>query len=137
LTGLQTLDLSRWKSLTSLQEGISALTGLQTLNLGKCESLTSLPEGISALTRLQTLDLGFCQRLTLLPEGISALTGLQTLNRQTVEEPNLAAGGHLSLDQPSDAGSLKPQQATGSRALATWRISFSRQRRSFRTSRRS
>jgi Leucine-rich repeat (LRR) protein len=44
--------------------------------------------------------------LTSLPEGISALTcSLQTLDLSWVCEPDLAAGGHLSVDRPSDAGS--------------------------------
>jgi hypothetical protein len=99
--------LSGCKSLTSLPEGISALTGLQTLDLSGCGSLTSLPEGISALTGLQTLDLSECGSLTSLPEGISALTGLQTLDLSWLWEPDLAAGGHLSVDRPSNAGSQR------------------------------
>ena len=80
--GVVYLDLSRNRELRSGEalSGIGELTGLQILNLSCCRGLTSLPDTIGQLSALQTLNLLYCDGLTALPDTIGQLSALQWVN---------------------------------------------------------
>lgn len=103
LSGLQTLDLSGWRVLTSLPESVPLPASLERLVLANCQALASLPPSISGLSRLRELDVSGCPALQVLPP----LAGMVSLEK-------LDATGCMSLRQlPEDLGAL-----TGLKTLA-------------------
>jgi hypothetical protein len=67
-------DVDRWDGV---MPSLHKYPALRTLDLSKCRYLTQLDESIGQLSDLQRLSLTRCERLTRLPESIGKLQNLQ------------------------------------------------------------
>jgi Leucine-rich repeat (LRR) protein len=76
LSARNVADVARWAVMPSL----AAYPALRTLDLSKCRYITHLNESIGQLTHLQRLSLARCERLISLPDCIGSLENLQEVS---------------------------------------------------------
>ena len=78
-----------YEDIEMLPNSIVKLYNLQTLKLSKCKSLKELPKDINKLINLKFLEIDGCSGLTHMPNGLGQLTNLQTLSNFVISKGSI------------------------------------------------
>jgi hypothetical protein len=83
LSARHVADVNRWEGV---MPSLASYPGLRTLDLTKCRYITHLDESVGQLKDLQRLSLARCERITTLPHSIGSLENLQEVRFVCTQE---------------------------------------------------